>query len=261
MPSVSTSYGTFVAADSYKATVRDDKHSFSVSASIDLSFTPSDTKGTVATRPVGLIQACRVTRAGLTIEDQLADEPLLVARIKASPGGWYIDQYSYAKDGKKISEAEARKAAVQNALSVVTQTNPVYNAMNTKDKNLAVKLLDNTGENSFGQIFHPTGKPSARLIDTPGRILLPDDHQTFIHEFEVAAVTLTDHAPRYLGSVRWGYEARREGNAYKAKVLEFALISDGQPSSKFVEAAVAWNNQKLPDYATKEKISRVAIPV
>lgn len=261
MPSVSTPYGTFVAADGYKATVRDDKYSFFVSARIDVTFTPSDTKRDVATRPIGLIQACRVTRAGLTIEDQLADEPLLVERIKASPGGWYIDQYSYARDGKKISEQEARKAAVHDAVSVVAQTNPVYNAMNTTNNNLAGKLLDNTGENEFGQIFHPSGKPSARLIDTPGRILLPDDHQTFIHEFEVAAVTLTDHAPQYLGSVRWGYTARRDGNAYKAEVIKFALVSDGLPSTMFVEAAQAWNNQKLNDYAAKSKISRVAIPL
>lgn len=261
MPSVPTPYGTFVAADDYKATARDNQGSILVSASIDLTFTPSDTKGAVATRPIGLIQACRVTRAGLTIEDQLADEPLLVQRIKASPGGWYIDQYSYAKDGKKISEQEARNAAVHDAVSIVAQTNPVYNAMNTTNNNLATRLLDNTGENVFGQIFHPSGKPSARLLDTPGRILLPDDHQTFIHVFEVAAVTLTDHAPRYLGSVRWGYTARRQSNGYKAEAIEFALVSEGQPSTKFFEAALAWNDQKLNDYAAKSKISRVAIPL
>ena len=109
--------------------------------------------------------------------------------------------------------------------------------------------------------YRRSGMNSGRNLRNPGRILLPDDHQTFIHEFEVAAVTLTDHAPRYLGSVRWGYTARRQSNTYKAEALKFALVSEGQPSNTFVEATHAWNNQKLNDYAAKSKISRVAIPL
>ena len=254
-----TDLGTFVA-DNYKITKTGLAKASQVGATIDLTFKPFDKQGMID-RPIGLIQACKVTRPAISLAEQFADEPLLLERIQASPTGWYIDQYSYALSGERVSEEEAKKVTGVDIIKLIPQTNPVYNSLNTESGKLAKSLLNNTDNNGFGRIYHPTSGQAAQLIDSPSRVLFANTDVDFRHEFETVAVTLNG-TPRYLGSVRWGYTARRVGQSdYTVTVIPFAVVGAERPSATFFDAAAAWSAQKLNDYSTKEKIARVAVPV
>lgn len=260
MTTLTLTYGAFTATG-YQTTLTDGGSAALVGATIDLTFMPSDTKADLVDKPIGLVQACKVTRPGIPLAEQLADEPLLLARINASPSEWYIDQYSYAKDGKKISEEDAKNITGKAILSLVPQTNPVYNSLNVTYEKLAKTLRDNTGENTFGRIYSSVSGLPARLNDAPSRTLIADSDATFRQEFETAAVTLTSPS-RYIGSVRWGYTAQRQpNNKYVVATIPFATVSNDRPSATFFGAAAAWNGQKLVDYSINEKIARVAVPL
>ena len=259
---VKTDFGTFQATDDYRTEATPFGNlSAMLSAAIDITFLPAD--GTpAASEVIGLIQATQFTRPGVPLDEQYQDEPLLLERIKASAHGWYIDQYSWVMNGLRISEEDARQVEGKKQLELITQTNPVYNAMNTEQGKLAQTLQQNVGANSSGRVYYPDTKTPARLVDHPGRMLLASEDQTYRQEFETAAVTLTGN-PIYLGSVRWGYTARRVGTSavYEHAVLPFELAAPGRPTDTFFEAAPPWNGQMLPDFATGNNVARVAVPL
>ncbi|MFG2637525.1 hypothetical protein ACGFX8_27385 [Streptomyces sp. NPDC048362] len=257
--SVQTDYGTFELLQ-YATYLNPQKFACMLGASVKLTFLPTK-DGPASQNPIGLIQCCSIDRPGIPLQEQIEDEPLLQARILAVPDGTYIDQYSYAVDGKKISEEDAKG---KDSAKAVPQTNPVYSAINLTLNDIAKTLGDNTGDNASGTIYRPDKPASpATLVDAPSRTLFYEEDELMKHQFETFAVTLVGD-PTYLGSVKWGYEARRkEQRGYDVQLLPFELGSPGAPAadSSFYGAAREWNNQPLTNYATNEQVARVKVPI
>lgn len=241
--SIATSCGTF-EAQVYEPIQK----SSQVGAQINLTFTPNTS---VADQPIGLIQTIKIERSEATLKEQYDDEPLKLKRMTKT--GAHIDQSTYVDPkGSVVPEGEKKATSI-------AQTNPVYNATNRKDL-IAKKLTQGTETNTFGSTHSPDGTDPARLVDAPSRFILHDE--TIRHSFETTALTLT--APfRYLGSVTWGYTAVATDGLKNVKVElhPFAKSSDDLPSEEFLAAAQLWNEQTVPDPASKEEFPRVQIPL
>lgn len=253
---IETPYGTF-EAKKYVATQEKYTGVIQVGASINLTFTPKISVE-VADSPIGLLQTVRLKRSQITLLEQYEDEPLKLLRM--TEAGTHIDQSTYVtKTGQVLSEHDAKIMWKTGADIPITQTNPIYNATNTLDS-WATKLTQQTGTNEFGSIYKPNGSELARLVDSPSRILFPEEE--IEHVFEVTALTLSGSS-RYLGSVRWGYTATVSKDAKHADfaLLPLQKLSDGNPTEEFKRAAEKWNGQPVPDYRLKEKIERVQIPL
>lgn len=225
-----------------------------VGATLKVKFIPKPELD-VAKQPIGLIQTTRMERTEVTLAEQYEDEPLKLKRM--TKNGTHIDQSTYVDaKGHVVSEDDAKKMFQKREEMPIAQTNPVYNATNILGEGGSAKtLLQQTGTNAFGSIYLPEAQ-AARLVDSPSRLLLPEE--TITHSFEIVALTLTEPY-KFLGSMSWGYTAVA-GKKVTITLLKLTRCGDEEPTEEFKVAAQLWNAQKIVDYSRNEEISRVSIP-
>ena len=235
---------------------------FRTGADIELLFTPNRRQDD---KKIGLVQSVRSEYYKddgnkKTNKEQYGDfDPFKVERMTEE--GVHIDQSSFMDTkGRIVDENEAQEEDFFANATVFPQTNPVYNSTNAPGK-IAKTLEENVDETEIqGRIHNGLNDDPAILKDSPGRFL--SNSERVIQEFETTALDLTNQV--YLGSVRWGYEAEADDEGEKtSKVMptNITLISNGDPSASFREAAELWNDQKVPASRDSEEVDRVQLPL
>lgn len=205
---IQTSYGTF---DVTKYEISDDGKG----ADIELFFLP-DSEVVDATK-IGMIQSvCAKDSSG---EPYAGDPRARDRMVETGPErGYQIDRLG-------ASNSPVYGAAVANAMNL--EETPLTNASATYKLGKSVKAG-----------VTPDPRPeSAKLVDNPR------NHSDI--EFETTALALDGvQKNTYYGSVKWGFSYRRRlSNCFKKVVIlkDINLVSMGDPSSNFKEAARLWN--------------------
>jgi hypothetical protein len=139
------------------------------------------------------------------------------------------------------------------------QNNPVYQSAENRPATADAKefisqsLSDIPAAPEHHGALWLDSKPNAPAVlkDRPS---YPSLDRLVVDKFETVAMVLEgEYAGRYLGSVKWGWEANRN----KVSMRKFELSrGTGDASPGFVRAAKAWNAQQIP----KEKDSKDIIP-
>ncbi len=136
----------------------------------------------------------------------------------------------------------------------IPNTNPMYGVYNPGAGGVSTSLNDNTpsvGATQFGShVRKPDGTldtpVDAVLSDSPNRTL-ESDGQTFEQTFEATALVMSGPlANTYLGSVAWGYTSTANGTS-NLTPDPITVVSQGNPSALFNDAATKWNSATLPD--------------
>lgn len=119
-----------------------------------------------------------------------------------------------------------------------TKNNPVYGAPSLGD---GKKLEDNSGSNSKYELGHryekdgKTEKKNAFMHDKPGGLT-----ENSSMEFETTALAIDGaQKNKYYGSFSWGWKKSDTGDIEK---LPFKILSKGDPTSAFMDAAEKWND-------------------
>ncbi len=182
-----------------------------IGAEMDLKFTPGS--GAPRSVKIGLIQTVTALVNG-------ASDPTGFEAVPLNDSGRAIDR---------------------DTGGMVPTSSPVYGAHNEEGK-VATKLkhqLPDSGENTWGMRYWTGANKAARLWDKPSSAI---DHRGSISKtFETAAVVLEGRSKgTYLGSVAWGYH-RDAGSKAAPTLVPFSVVSQGNPSADFLEAAGDWN--------------------
>lgn len=222
-----------------------------VGCSIELHFTPNDLVEAPASS-IGITQSVKsmksVTSGGPRNTFAPPSDPGKVkVTLDATSGdpGRGIDRMVYPPDATGPAGARA-----------IPNTNPMYGVYNpgVGVGGVSKSLNDNTpsvGQTQFGSHVkksNGTFAPAvdAVLTDSPSRIL-ESNGQTFEQTFESTALVMSGPlANTYLGSVAWGYTSTADGRS-ELTPQPISVVSQGNPSALFNEAAAKWNKAMLPD--------------
>lgn len=138
----------------------------------------------------------------------------------------------------------------------IPNTNPMYGVYNpgAGGAGVSTSLNDNTpsvGATQFGshtKDAHGRFTPPVHAVleDAPNRAL-ESNGQTFEQTFEATALVMAGPLQgTYLGSVAWGYTSTSAGVS-NLTPNPISVVSQGNPSTRFMDAATTWNNATLPD--------------
>jgi hypothetical protein len=238
-----------------------------VGCSIELHFTPNELVEAPADG-IGITQSVKsmksTTRGGA--RDTFAppsDPGKAMVTLGAGSGdpGRGIDRNIYPSDPGGPGGARA-----------IPNTNPMYGVYNpgAGAGGVSTSLNDNTpsvGATQFGShVRKPDGTfeapVDAVLDDSPNR-RLESEGQTFEQTFEATALVMSGPlANTYLGSVAWGYASTEDGVSNLTPPA-ITVVSQGNPSALFNEAATKWNDAQLPDRSdpTAPLIDTVNLPI
>jgi hypothetical protein len=172
-------------------------------------------------------------------------KPMITMGAGSSDPGRGVDRNIYPPDASGPGGSRA-----------IPNTNPMYGVYNpgAGGAGVSTSLTDNTpsvGATQFGShVRNPDGTFAAPvdavLDDTPNR-RLESDSQTFEQTFEATALVLSGPLQgSYLGSVAWGYRSSSDGVSHLTPE-PIEVVSQGNPSSQFMDAATTWNDANLPD--------------
>jgi hypothetical protein len=221
---VETDYGTFAERD-YRETVRTlgskQNQVRNIGVLMVLGFTPNES--VVDARQIGLTQAIRSYREGRPYYYKPAHQ----SRTRAGqPGqGYMLDR------GQQYENSPIYGATPQPATATLEETP-------TSEQGAQTAVPDNstyqTGYRYRGD-DDTVKAQDAWLKDSPEMDAAANSGQVF----ETTALVLKGkQAGTYLGSVKWGWSS---DDGTKAEKLKLELVSRGDPSSNFIEAAKKWN--------------------
>lgn len=222
-----------------------------VGCSIELHFAANDLTEAPA-NGIGITQTVKsmksTTPAGARDTFAPPSDPgkaMITMGAGTSDPGRGIDRNIYPPDASGPGGARA-----------IPNTNPMYGVYNpgAGAAGVSTRLDDNTpsvGATQFGShVKDASGRftPSVHAVleDAPNR-RLESDGQTFEQTFEATALVLSGPLQgTYLGSVAWGYTSTSKGVS-NLTPHPISVVSQGNPSPKFMDAATKWNNASLPD--------------
>ena len=123
------------------------------------------------------------------------------------------------------------------AIDRADDASPIYGSTGRPAKGKLKNSTNFVPGNQLGKRCWFGANEKAKLYDAPRTDAVPNSSQ----RFETTAVVLEGSAKgKYLGSISWGY-TYAGGNGAVPVLLPLTLVSLGDPSAAFLEAAQRWN--------------------
>jgi hypothetical protein len=142
------------------------------------------------------------------------------------------------------------------AIDRADDASPVYGSTGRPTRGKLKHSSNFTEGNQLGKRCYFGTNEKAKLYDTPRTDVAPNSSQ----RFEATAVVLEgSQKGKYLGSVSWGYTFAG-GQGVQPVLLPLTLVSAGDPSAAFLEAANKWNTTAATT-SKGEQLAHVLAPI